>query len=195
MALLCKIELSQTDGITLTVINKDGNITQTATFDGTIITLTCKGEEDTSTITQKTDSITIACKDFIVNAESITCKSTENTLHQATGTFGINSTKTATFSSSVDMTVSAATQLNLKGADFAATATNTAQMTALTTTINGDTKATVSSAELALTGTTQANLNAGMITVAADTTMNVQGLTTTVKGTTTNIQGSLVTLG
>ncbi|MDO9140119.1 MAG: hypothetical protein Q7U38_07330 [Methylobacter sp.] len=195
MALVCKIELCQTKGITLTVINKDGKITQTATFDGTDITLTCKGENDTSTITQKTDSITVDCKDFIVNAESITCKSTKDTLHEATGTFTINSTKKATFKSSVDMDVTAATKLNLEATDFVASASNSAKVTALTSTLNGDNKANVTGLELALTGTTNASLKGAMVKVAADTTMNVEGLTTTVKGQLTNIQGSLVKLG
>ena len=122
MALVCRVELNQTTGITLTVANKDGNITQTATFDGTAITLTCKGQQDTSTITQTSDSITVACKNFTVNAESITCKSTKDTQHQAQGTFTMDSTGKASFSSSADMDVKASSKLNMSSADFASSA-------------------------------------------------------------------------
>lgn len=143
MALVCKIELSQTDGITLTVINSDGNITQTATFDGTTITHTCKGQDATSTITQTSDSITVKCTNFTVDAETITCKSSKNTLHEATGTFGINSTDKASFNSSADLAVSATTKLSISAADFSAAAENTTMVTAPTITINGDNQTNV----------------------------------------------------
>ena len=57
MALVCKVELSQTGGLTLTVLNKDGKITQTSTFNGSTIVHICKGDKETSTITQKEDEV------------------------------------------------------------------------------------------------------------------------------------------
>ena len=195
MALVCKIELSQTDGITLTVINKDGKITQTAVFNGTSIVHTCKGESDTSTITQTSDSITVKCKNYTVEAETIVCKSTKNTTHKAEGTFTIDSTDKATFKSAAATDISAATDLKMSSADFSSTATNSAKLSALTTTVNGDTKATVKGLELELAATTNANMKGLAVKVAADTTMDVEGLTTTVKGQLTNIQGTLVKLG
>jgi hypothetical protein len=194
--LVCKIELSQTDGITVTVINKDGKITQTAVFNGTSIIHTCKGESDTSILTQTCDTITVKCKNFIVDAETINCTSSKNTDHKAEGTFTLDSTKTATFKSAADMVVSAKTELKMTAADFSATGSNTAKVTAVTTTLNGDKKASVTGAELELSGTTSANLKAATVKLAADATMNVEGgATTTVKGAITNIQGSLVKLG
>lgn len=196
MPLVCKIELSQTDGITVTVINKDGNITQTAVFNGTSMVHTCKGESDTSTITQTCDSITVKCKNFTVDAETINCKSTKNTEHKAQGTFTIDSTGKATFKSAADMDVSAATNLNMSSTDFSSKATSSAKLTATTTTVNGDTKASVTGADLALTGTAKVDLKGAMVKVAADATMNVEGgAMTTVKGAITNIQGNLVKLG
>lgn len=195
MALLCKIELSQTDGITVTVFNKDAKITQTMVFNGTSMVHTCAGETDTSTITQICDTITIDCKNFNVNAETITCKSTKNTLHHADGTFDIDSTEKSTFNSAADVEVTAATDLKMNSTDFLSTAKSTAKITSLTTTLNGDTKASVTGAELALTATAAVNLKGATVKVAADTAMNVEGLATTVKGTSTNIQGSLVKIG
>jgi hypothetical protein len=195
MALVCKIELSQTAGITLTVVNSDGNITQTATFDGTTITHTCKGQDATSTITQTSDSITVDCKNFTVNAENITCKSTKDTLHQAEGTFTVNSTGKAAFNSSADLEVSATSKLSISAADFAVAAKNSAKVTALTTTINGDQKTSITGMDLALSAQTNASLEGAMVKASAKTTMDIDGLTTTVKGQITNIQGSLVKLG
>jgi hypothetical protein len=195
MAFVCKVELDQTKGLTLTVINADGNITQTTTFDGTTMTHTCKGADATSTITQNSTDIIIACTNFTVNADTISCNSTKNTTHTAEGTFGIDSAKDASINSSADLTVSATTKLTMTCADFSVTGDSTAKVTSATTTINGDKKASVTGASLALTATSDANLKGATVKAAADTTMNVEGLTTTVKGTTTNIQGSLITLG
>lgn len=195
MALLCKIELSQTDGITVTVINKDGKITQTAVFNGTSIVQTCKGETDTSTITQTCDSVTVKCKNFTVDAETILCKSSKNTDHKAQGTFTVDSTGKATFKSAADMAVSAATDLKMDSLNFTSTATSSAKLTSLTTTINGDTKTSVTGLALELAAQTTADLKGLSVKVAADTAMNVEGLATTVKGQMTTIQGSLVKLG
>jgi hypothetical protein len=195
MALVCKIELSQTAGVTVTVVNSEGNITQTAKFDGTTITHTCQGRDATSTITQTPDSITVTCKKFTVDAESITCKSTQDTLHEAQGKYSVNSTDTAAFNSSADLNVSATSKLNMKAADFSAAAQDTARVTALTTTINGDQKANITGLQLALSAQTDASLKGATVKTAAQTTMEIDGLTTTVKGQVVGIQGSLVKLG
>ena len=196
MALVCKIELSQTDGITVTVINKDGKITQTMVFNGTSMVHTCKGDSDTSTITQTSDTITIDCKNFNVNAEAITCKSTKDTLHHADGTFDIDSTKKTTFTSAADTDVKVTSKLNMTAADIAATATSSAKVTAATTTINGDTKVSITGAQVDIAATATANLKGATVKVAASGLMNVEGGgITTVKGSITNIQGSLIKLG
>jgi hypothetical protein len=191
MALLCKIELSQTDGITVTVFNKDDNITQTMVFNGTSMVHTCQGESDTSTITQTCDSITIACKNYTVEAETIICKSTQNTEHKADGTFDVNSTGKATFKSSADMDISATTTLKMESLDFSSTATNSAEVKGLNTTINSDVKTTVSGTQLELTGTATTNLKGAIVKVASDATMDVEGLTTTVKGALVRVQGAV----
>jgi len=195
VALVCKIELSQTDGITVTVINADGKITQTAVFNGTSMIHTCKGENATSTITQTCDTITFDCNNFVVNAESITCKSSKDTLHEATGKFTVNSTDTAAVNASKDLNVAATTNLKMTAADFSATADNTAKVSALTTTINGDQKAQVTALQLVLSAQSSASLEGATVKAAAQATMDIEGLTTTVKGQMTNIQGSLIKLG
>jgi hypothetical protein len=196
MALLCKIELSQIEGITVTVFNKDGKITQTAVFNGTSMVHTCKGETDTSIITQTCDSVTVKCKNFTVDAETILCKSSKNTDHQAQGTFTVDSTGKATFKSSADMDVSATSNLKMNSANFSSEATSSAKLTAMNTTINGDTKACVTGLALEFTAKANAKLEGAMVKLAAQAVMNVEGgATTTVKGGITNIQGGLVKIG
>lgn len=195
MTLVCKVELSQTKGLTLTVLNKSGSVTQTAVFDGTSMIFTCKGKDATSVITQTSDSITVDCQNFNVNADTITCKSKKNTTHDAQGTFTINSTGNSSFTSSADTSLSATSNLTMSAADCSTTAKNTAQLTSMTTTVNGTQQTNLTGAELAMSATSSASLKGATISIAAQTTMSVEGLTTTVKGSTTAIQGSLVTLG
>ena len=98
--LICTVELNKTDGkgITVTVANADGKITQTVSMDGTKMTFTVKGENDfttitqeaakithsctgkkaTSTIVQVEDTITVTVDNFVVKAaKTIVCKSDE----------------------------------------------------------------------------------------------------------------------
>src|SRR5581483_6512448 len=94
--LICTVELDKTAGVTVTVENKDDGITQTFHCDGTQIQTIVKGNDATSTITQKQDSIKIECKAFEVDAETITCKSTKATSHHSDDTFDISSAKDLT---------------------------------------------------------------------------------------------------
>jgi hypothetical protein len=123
--LVCRIELNKQSGITVTVENADGQITQTIHLDGNAITTTCKGTMDstvitqrpntiiteckgaiaTSTITQVADAITIKCNNFTVDAQEILCKSLFNTKHQSMQKFEANSL--------LDMQLQSATQLKL----------------------------------------------------------------------------------
>ena len=89
--LLCKIELSKEHGISLLVENEEGKITQKAVFDGSKMTITCKGEKESSTITQTPDSIALKCKTFSLDAETISTKSTKASKHVSKKTFAIES--------------------------------------------------------------------------------------------------------
>ena len=137
---VCKVELSQTKGLILTVVNSNGEITQTTTFDGTTITHTCKGSKETSTITQTSSDIIIKCTNFKIEADTINCVSSKNTTHTTNGTFNIDSAKTTTINSSANLDMSATSALNITGTDLTAEGKNTAKLTAVTTTVNGDKK-------------------------------------------------------
>ncbi len=91
--LICKVELDKVKGITVTVDNEDGKITQTVTMDGTTLTIKVKGDKETSTYEQKQDSIKIKVKEYLLEAETITCKSTKATLHDSKDTFTQTSSK------------------------------------------------------------------------------------------------------
>ena len=105
--LVCRVELDKQKGIVLTVENADGKITQTVVMDGTKITTTVKGSSQTSTITQKEDGIQIDCKEFTVNAETIKCVSTKETVHESGQDFTIKSSNNLNASATSNATYKA----------------------------------------------------------------------------------------
>ena len=79
--LICTVEMSKSAGVTIKVTDSDGKVTQTVTMDGTTMTLKVADSSNTSTITQKEDSVTIKCKSFKVDAETVFVKSSKDSTH------------------------------------------------------------------------------------------------------------------
>ncbi|MCK6593520.1 MAG: hypothetical protein HUU21_04035 [Polyangiaceae bacterium] len=190
--LVCTIELDKQAGVTVKVENADGKITQTIVMDGTAITITVKGESDTSTITQKADSVVIKCKKFEVDAtETITMKSTKASTYQSDDTMTLKSTKDMSLTSDADIKASA---MNIKGdakTEVALTGANTQKLSLASA------GATLSStSQLSLEGKAQASMKGGMVEVKATGMLNAEASgVATLKGSLTNVQGSLVNLG
>jgi hypothetical protein len=92
-SLFCRIELSKTDGIIVTLDNKDGQVIHTVVLNGDSITTQSQSTAETSVIVQTPDKIAINCKTFEIKADQIDCQSTGKTTLQAGSDFAI-STKT-----------------------------------------------------------------------------------------------------
>ena len=195
--LVCRIELDKDKGIILTVENKDGKITQTAVMNGESITFTSEGEEETSTITQKPDSVVIQCKDFTLDAETITCKSTKDTLHQSDGKFDIKSTQDMTLTSKAKLTEDATSDVSVSGMKVSVSAKDKAEISGLNTAVKATAKMEVEGVTLALKGTGQAEMEGGAsVKVSSKGMLNLESTgVTTLKGSMTNIQGTMVKLG
>ncbi len=196
--LICKVELDKVKGITVTVDNEDGKITQTVTMDGTTLTMKVKGDKETSTYEQKQDSIKIKVKEYLLEAETITCKSSKATLHDSKDTF--------TQTSSKAMKIETQDKLDIKAtmdASFKANNINIeAQMklsakapTGISMEASGG-EAKVAALKLALQATTTAELKGLKTDIKADTMVNVEGSAmATLKGQLAQVSGSLVKLG
>jgi len=163
--LVCRIELDKKKGVLLTVENGDDQITQTIVMDGTSITTTVKGSEETSTITQKQDSIAMNCKTFTLDAETITCKSTKDTLHESGQNFDITS-----------------------GKNLIATAKSSAEYKAMDTTIESTSKTEIKGGTLVLSGSASAELKGASIKLDA------KGLLDLVASGAATLQGSIVNI-
>jgi hypothetical protein len=163
--LVCRVELDKQKGIVLTVENGEGKITQTIVMDGTKITTTVKGSSQTSTITQKEDSIQIDCKSFTLNAETIKCVSTKETTHESGQDFSIKSS-----------------------AKINASATSDAKFKAMNSTIESTSETKVSGMTLKLSGTATAEMKAPSITVDASGMLDLKS------SGVVNLKGSIVTI-
>jgi hypothetical protein len=142
------------------VTNSEGNIVQTALFDGSQITFTCQGESDTSTITQTPDSITVNCKTFLVEAETITTKSTKET-NQSAG-------KAYTMKSDQDFSISGKNVNVTADSDITGKGTNV--------TLTGSSKVSLSGTKVECKGSASGLLSGAKVDVKATGSVTVQGL-------------------
>jgi hypothetical protein len=170
--LVCRVELDKTKGIVLTVENGQDKITQTIVMDGTSITTTVKGRSETSKMTQKDNGIQIDCKSFVVNAETITCKSTGATHHESGQNFDIKSSQ-----------------------GINASATSDAKYKAMNTTLESTAETKISGMTLKLSGTASAELKGPSVTVDATGMMDLKSSgIANIKGTIVNIK-DIVNIG
>ena len=196
--LICRVELNKAKGITLTVENEKGEVTQTVEMDGTVIRTTCKGtsEEETSVITQKTDGIDITCKAFQVTAETVTIKSSKDTLVESEQKIDVKSTKAMTLTSSDKLEATASTDLNLSGNNVSAAATSKAELKGMNTDVNATQGLKLSGGTSELSGQMKIDIKgAPIVKVASSGVLDLEGQATTLKGSITTVQGSVLKLG
>jgi hypothetical protein len=178
-SLVCRVELHKKNGIIITVENDDDSIRQTMVLDGSTITTTCEGDE-TSVITQTPDSITIKCKDFILDADTINCKSAGSTVHKSGDTFEATSSKAMALNAGTDLAADAGTGMKLTaGKDIeAATSSGDVKISGMNTSMEAKIKAGIDSKTLELKGSIKAKMEGGLVDVT---------------GTKTNVEGSALT--
>ena len=195
--LICRIELHKKDGIIVTVENDTDQITQTMVLDGNTITTTCKGSSDTSIITQKPEGITIKCKDFLVDAETITCNSSKNTKLDSKAKTQIVSKEDFTIDSGSKFTATSTSDMGLTGSkvDIEGT-TGDVCATGMNIKLTASSDATVDGLNVAITGSVKTEMAGAIINIASDGTLDVKGSMTTVDGSAvTTISGGLINLG
>jgi len=192
MVLSCRIELNKEKGILLTVENAEGKITQTAVMDGTSMIFTCKGEEETSTITQTEDKIEIKCKDFAVEATTVTVKSVEDSLYQSDKKLDIKSAEDMTQSSDAKVTASAGGDFDISGAKLIGSASGDVELSGMNVKIDATQKLAMSGMPVEVDSTTKVKLSGLQVEAAATGTLDLKGQATTLEGTATTIKGSIV---
>jgi len=112
--LLCRIELNKEKGVLVTVDNEADSITHTIVINDQSITTTSKGSSDTSTIVQGPESISLTCKTFSLEADTISCHAKETTSHTSGGDITISSDANLDASAVSDLSLSA-NNVNVSG--------------------------------------------------------------------------------
>ena len=195
MAFTCKVELNKEKGITLTVENTTGQITQTVEMDGTQIVIKVKGATDTSTITQKADSIEIKCKTMTLDAETLLVKSSKDSVYQSAQKLTMKSTQDMEIASSAKNTIKAATDILVQGVNATFKGDTSAKVQSAEVTVAADAKATLKGSPVEVSSALNLDVKGTAVKVAASGTLDLEGQVSTLKGQMTNVQGSLVKLG
>lgn len=214
----CRIELSKTGGITIIIqdsvlkemdqrkivleaaaltltVDKNGQST-TITQTDTSIKTEVKGLVATSSIEQDCENITVTCKTFKVEADTITLKATLDGTFETGTTCDIKSTQATTIDSKAAMTLKSVTAMALDSkSSVAVQAVTNLTMEGAQTTLKGTTQLTAESS-----GTT--NLEGMTVTVKGNTQATVEAPVTsvgqsmtTIKGQMIEISGALVKIG
>ncbi len=166
--LVCRIELSKEKGVVLTVENDDDGIGQTIVMDGTSITTTVEAAGESSTITQKPDGVAIKCKSFSLEAETISCTSTKNTLHKSGGDFEL--------SSQGSLTAEAAVDIGIKGSNSVLEGTSVAEIKGVTLKLAGNGKTELKAPSLKIESAGQLDLSSAGIVNLKGSMVNISGL-------------------
>ncbi|MFE8599289.1 hypothetical protein KYC5002_27770 [Archangium violaceum] len=103
-SLICTLEMDKEKGLIIKIEDPDSKHTQTVTIDGKAITLEVKNDSDTSTIVQKPDAVTITCKTFTVEADTIKHESKKDSEWRSSGELKFESEKDMSLTSSAKLT-------------------------------------------------------------------------------------------
>ena len=181
--LVCTLEMSKERGVTITVANADGKITQTLTMDGTTVTLVVKGESEESSWTQKAESIAISCKDFsLVASNSISCKAAKTATYASTD-------GDTTITSGAKIVQEATGDVEVSGSNIKVAAQTAAS-------VKGTTVEVAGTQSLALKGTVEAKLEGAKVAVTAQGQLALESSgMAALKGSMTTIGGSLIKAG
>jgi hypothetical protein len=195
MALTCRVVLSKSDGLTLIVEDEQGKTKQTVVLDGKSIVLTCSDAQDSSTITQKSDSIAVKCKAFSVDAETVNVKSSKDSTYESEQKLTLSSKQDYSVSSQANVSVSAQQDVKLSGANLSGEGKQQASLSAATVSVKADGQAELAGKSTRIGGTLSLELKGATVKVAADGMLEADGQATTVKGQMLNLQGTMVKLG
>jgi hypothetical protein len=197
--LVCTVELDKEKGVTVKVENADDQITQTVVMDGTSITITVKGSEETSTYVQKQDSVVITCKDFTVDATgTLTLKSAKASSWNSQDVLTVESTKDMSLTSQAKLTQKATQDATLKSdAKVGIEAATNLDLKGMQTTLvasGGENK--IEGVTLKMEGKSQAELSSAMTKVSGQGKLGLESSgVAELKGAMTTVGGSLVKLG
>ncbi len=188
--LACKIELSKKEGIILTVEDKDNDTIQIIELNGSFIKTTMKKSENTSIILQDSEHITIKCKNFTVDADTITCKSKKDTQIDVNGNLDIKSDKNIDIKASKNINNKANSDFHIKAKNTNIKAKQNIKLSGSSINVSANKDIKIEGLQLQLTGKGRAKLEGALLDVKANgiLTLQSEGISE-IKGSVINIQG------
>ena len=195
--LVCTILLDKTNGGAVTIVTSDEKFSQSICMNGSSVVIEVKDSQNTSTITQTADSVTIKCKKFLVDADTVTCKSTAATVHQSDDAMTLKSAKDMTLQSSANLAAQATSDLTGKGANVKFTANTEFSGAGLGASFKAaSSTATVQGVTVKLAGSGELKGAAPLIELSATSALKASATgMLNINGGITSIAGSLIKIG
>lgn len=195
--LVSTIRLDKAAGGSVVVQNDQDRITQTIHMNGSSVVLTVQDARDKSTITQTADGVTVQCNKFLVEAETITCRSTGTSDYESKSTMSLTSSDAMRLTSHANLAAQAASSLTGQAPTIKFTADSSfsalgggASFKAAAAT------ATAQGATVKLSGASQVKAEGATISLTAGAMLKAQaGGVASIQGAITSISGSLVKIG
>lgn len=195
--LVSTIRLDKNAGGSVVIRNDPDGITQSIRMNGTSLVLEVEDGKDKSTITQTAAGVTIRCRTFLVDAETITCKSQSTSQYQSSSTMTLTSLRDMQLTSQANLASQA--DLSLTGAapsikftadrDFTAIGPGASYKAATAT-------ATVQANIIKLSGTSQIKAQSAMIGLSAAATLKTEAAgVNSIKGAIVSVGGGLIKVG
>jgi len=195
--LVSTIRLDKNAGGSVVIRNDEDGITQSIRMNGTSLVLEVEDAQNKSTITQTAGEVKIQCKTFLLDAETITCKSSSTSQYESSSTMTLTSERDMRLTSQANLSARAensltgqATSVKFTGqSDFTATGPGASFKAAAST-------ATAQGAIVKLSGSSQIKAQGAMIALSAAATLKAEaaGLHS-IKGAILSVGGGLIKIG
>ncbi len=207
----CKIQLSKKGGISISIndLSQPDQVYKQIILDSDSLVIKTNKQASSSTITQIEDKLTtqvtteagtttieqgpeevkVTCKRFVVDAESITMTSKEDTTHTATGKYSVTSTKDYAVASSAKCSLSS-------DSDMALSTQGKASMSAPTAQVSVSSPKIELQAQTSLTGESGGalSLKGGAVSIKGDMRAELSSPQTTVGNAMTTVEGNIVSI-
>lgn len=206
----CRIELSKTEGITISILDlsQPTEVYRQVIFEGESLTLKTKDEQSSTTVThtkqkittevrgaqgstkieQDPENVTVTCKSFRVNAENIALASSKDTKAIAKGSMALQSTGDFSAETKANCELTSKARMTIDATSQCAVRSKTQlSLEAPKVDISAD-------ASLEAKASGALNLRGGAVSVKGDMRAELDSPNTTVGSTMTTVKGQIVSV-
>lgn len=195
--LVSTIRLDKSTGGSVVIRNDPDGITQSIRMNGTSLVLEVEDGQNKSTFTQTAGGVKIQCKTFLLDAETITCKSASTSDYQSSSTLTLSSERDMRLTSQANLAARAESSLTGQATSVKLTAERDLTASGPGASFKAATStATVQGTAVNLSGSSQIKAQGAMIALSAAATLKAEaaGLHS-IKGAVLSVGGGLIKIG